>query len=304
MRKLYSVLLDEDELLSLFSAESDFAIGTGLSLGGVIGGDYITNKSNKRLLDSKITAKDEEKIRKALMDEAKKTGVKVKLSPEIDNSFYIRDNSKAKKIKETLDKLSPAEREKYLNQFDKTTREILKEAGRGETILLGGKTFEKADVLSHELGHSKYLGKGRSKNILAKAASKSTFISDLALTNPGLMGSAAWGVRSGYKNERKKQKGEKLSTWDKVKSSAVPAALVAPMLISEGAASIKGYKMMKKAGASEELLKQSRKRLGSMFGTYAGQASKPIILSEGGRFTGKSLAKIEKQIEDNETSDK
>lgn len=296
MKKLYSVLLNENELLSLFSAETDLSIGTGVAVGGLLGGDYINKKSWNRLLNTEITAKDEEKIRKALMDEAQKTGVKVIETPSINNSFYFPDSA-SKKIKKELDKKG----KKYFRDLNEADRKILNEIAKGETILLG-QNFDKADTLSHELGHSKYLGKGRSNNILAKAASRSTNLSKFATSDKGLIGSAVLGLGIGYKNEKKKQKGKKLNTWDKVEASAIPAALVAPLLISEGAASIKGYKMMKKAGASKELLKQSRKRLGSAFGTYAGQASKPILLSEGGKFIGKSVAKIEK--EDSETSDK
>ena len=42
--------------------------------------------------------------------------------------------------------------------------------------------------------------------------------------------------------------------------------------VAEGKASLNGLKNMKKLGASKELIKESRKRLGAAWGTYAGRS--------------------------------
>lgn len=50
---------------------------------------------------------------------------------------------------------------------------------------------------------------------------------------------------------------------------------------------------MKKLGASKELMKESRKRLGAAWGTYAGKtAVKSIALGEGSRYVGKGIGTI------------
>jgi hypothetical protein len=81
-----------------------------------------------------------------------------------------------------------------------------------------------------------------------------------------------------------------------LKSAAIGAAISAPLLITEGAASTKGLKMMKKAGASKQLMKAAKRDLGNAFGTYATMAAKPIASELGGHGLGVSYGIVrEKQ---------
>lgn len=175
---------------------------------------------------------------------------------------------------------------------------VLKHLGK-DRVVLGDGPLSEADVLSHELGHSKYTAKGRSKNIIAKGAHKLMVPAKIASTNLGSGLSAIHGFHSGRKQVQKKNKGEKVSLWDKSKSIILPAAATAPLLVAEGSASLKGLRMMKKAGASKELMKQARKRLGAAWGTYAGQAYKPVVSgavgNEAGKLYEKSVNKKDKK---------
>ena len=67
--------------------------------------------------------------------------------------------------------------------------------------------------------------------------------------------------------------------------------MVAPLLVAEGAASVKGYKLLKKAGASKEALKVTRKSLGNAHGTYASLAAAPVAVGEASRLVGKAVGK-------------
>jgi hypothetical protein len=131
-----------------------------------------------------------------------------------------------------------------------------------DAILLGG--FDKksilgsAPTLAHELGHAQYGKSGRSKNIIAKTAHKLYGVDPLVHSKIGNATMFANGLHSGIKSEKLRSEGKKESTWNKIKSVAIPAALVAPVLVAEGAASLKGLKMMKNVGASKELMRQEK----------------------------------------------
>lgn len=102
----------------------------------------------------------------------------------------------------------------------------------------------------------------------------------------------AHGFQAGMKKEENNREGKETGTWDKVRSVAVPAAIVAPVLVGEGKASLNGLKTMKKSGASKELMKQSKKRLGAAYGTYAGDASRAIFMGGSGELAGRGASKI------------
>lgn len=284
-------------------------------VGGVIGssklGDKITEKGADGLLYSKLTAKDKGAVKEALLKKAKKQGIKVIESEGMDNSVYtgsqigkgvrkavawgakkLRKHGKGNEAKQLIDGIS----EGVESQIG--DRKVFQSLGK-DRVILGHGNLADTDVLAHELGHAQYLKKGRSKSLIGKAAHKVMPVSSLSATKVGQAGVLVHGVRAGIKNERKKQEGKKVGKWDKVRSVAVPTALAAPLLIAEGKASLNGLKAMKKAGASKELLSQSRKRLGSAWSTYAGQASKSIAAGGGGELIGRGYAKMTKKKEDN-----
>jgi hypothetical protein len=128
-------------------------------------------------------------------------------------------------------------------------------------------------------------------------------ISGNAMGSVGQIGSFAHGLQAGYKKEKNKQEGKKTNKWDKIRSVAVPAALTAPLLIAEGKASLNGLKAMKKAGASKELMNQSRKKLGAAWSTYASDAVKMVGAGGAGDITGKGVAKLTKKDKDKKKGD-
>ena len=287
--------------------------------GVVLVGSKASKASNKyfnnKLKNGKIDAKDEKAISEALKKKAASQGIGVVDLPDFNNSAYVGGKSirKAKentKKKLGIDKLRKHGKhkqadaiEKYL---DKTTGGLYKHLGE-DKVVLGKGHLSKADALSHELGHAQYAVKGRSKNIIAKAAHSAYAPSKVLSTpntqggkginilksHPGAVISATNGFVSGIKAEKAKQRGEKESNWNKISAVAVPAAMAAPMLIAEAAASRKGLKMMKEAGASKELMKQSRRRLGAALGSYATMPGINVAAGVGGRLAGKGLMKLE-----------
>lgn len=149
--------------------------------------------------------------------------------------------------------------------------------------------------MAHELGHSQYRRKDGTGGAIGKIAHKANtrFLkkntSTISFVN---------GIHSGIKEEKAKQEGKKVSTWNKAKTIAVPVALSAPLLISEAAASKKGLEMLKKSGASKELMKDSKKLLGVNYGTYLAHAGKNVASGEVGRRIGKSWVKYKNKKTD------
>lgn len=294
LRKQFSKKSEaSDELKS--SRKKKLAVGAGIGV-GVLGLDKATSKISEKLVRSvgSNTATDNSAIKDKLLKEAKKQGTRVVTDEQLGSNASYTGGTLGRGVKKVTAKLvkfvkkqsGPEAADELVKKLK--SNPITKHLGKDDIIL--GKGISDADVLSHELGHSKYY-RGRSKNIIAKGAHVLTPVSSMAMSKLGSGLSALHGFKSGQKTVRNKRSGKKDSTWNKVKSVAVPAALVAPVLIAEGAASIKGYKMMKAAGASKELLKQSRGRLGKAFGTYALPASKPIIAGQLGREAGKTYEK-------------
>lgn len=296
---LYSVLMSEEEL-SLFSEDEEkknklkgaglVAGSVGLATGGNLLGNKVTEMSGKYLLDSKLTAKDKDAVKKKLIEKAKKQGIKVIDDPNFENAAYtgtksgkkLRNGiaSVTKKLRKTGNKDHAKRFIKGINEGSRAaygSEKVLKSLGK-DRILLGRGNLSEADVLSHELGHAQYMRSGRSKSIVGKAAHKLSTVSALSTNSVGQAASFAHGFQAGMKKEKNKQEGKKTNKWDQVRSVAVPAALAAPLLVAEGKASLNGLRRMKESGASKELMKQSKKRLASAWGTYAGQASKGVLL--------------------------
>ena len=167
-----------------------------------------------------------------------------------------------------------------------------------DRIILGKGRLSEADVLSHELGHTQFLEKGRSKDVIAKTAHRLNSVSKLGTTglNPQnyLMRPAVYGAHgyaSGLKAAKMESEGKKESFGHRIKAAGLPALVAAPMLIAEGAATGKGLKFLKQAGASKGAMKTARKSLGNAYGTYASLAAGNVVAGEGGRLVGKAVGK-------------
>lgn len=163
-----------------------------------------------------------------------------------------------------------------------------KEVGKSGDYIRTGNSGE---IFAHELGHSQYYKKGRAKGVegaIGRGMHKASVPGRVLGSNPlGMAASFANGYHSGKKSKKLEREGKKESAWNKHKSWAVPAAIMAPVVISEGMASRKGYKMLKQAGASKEYLKQSRKTLAKAGGSYAGAAAFNVGLGQLGRAAGR-----------------
>lgn len=157
-----------------------------------------------------------------------------------------------------------------------------------DVVLLGkGKSkFNQADVLAHELGHAEHYKK-RGGSVIGKIAHSGAVRFPGALSMYKLREASVLAGVNGYTLGRKvKDQDGKSTTTDKIRRIA-PAAIMAPVLISEAAASRQGLKMLKKAGASKQTMSKARKSLGSALGSYAGLAAVPVGINELGYQLGK-----------------
>lgn len=135
------------------------------------------------------------------------------------------------------------------------------------TVYTNGGTS--ASGLSHELGHAHYrtnkdagaVGKYSHKLYKALGSNKTP-------KRAGMAGIVS-GYMSGANAAKKEAKGEKESKLSRHSSWAVPVAMSTPMLVAEAAASYKGKKLLRNAGASKQLRRQATKDLTSAWGTYA-----------------------------------
>ena len=281
-------------------------IGVGVGIASSFGsvGNLISEEGNNYLRNSSLKAKDAKLIEEKLLDQAKKNGgPKIIKDLNFNNSAYTGGNS-GKMARNLIAGLRKKARATGNVRFEKAAEKleskirkkvggdtkVFKNLGK-DTVILGNNGG--VDALAHELGHSNYLRSGRSKSIVGKVAHKLMPISSSTTNKLGRVAIAANGFQSGLESAKLKAEGKKESTWNKVKAAAVPAALAAPILIAEGKASLNGLKNMKKLGASKELMKESRKRLGAAWGTYAGKtAVKSIALGEGSRYVGKGIGSM------------
>lgn len=310
---------DDAEKKSDKSEIAKTVAGAGIGAGAVYGFKKTVPINHKLANDLSSTGKiGSDKLRKELLKNAKKQGIRVVKDPEFGNSAYV-GTSGGKMVRNWAAKLKKVGRKLKNRQFiqsaediksglaEKVGRKGMENLGK-DVVILGGNSKEKGlgstAVLSHELGHAQYMKKGRSKNILVKGAHKLMPISAMALnTKPGVF--AAGGFINGVRSAKMKHEGKKESTWHKIGAAAVPAALVAPLLVAEGGASMKGLKLLKKAGADKAALKGARKQLGKAWGTYATAAARPILSGiagrEAGKLAGKAYYKIKDQEEDDNT---
>lgn len=140
-------------------------------------------------------------------------------------------------------------------------------------------------IIAHELGHAHYY-KNRDAGIIGKAAHKAKRIVPTRLLNMSAS------IASGVDKARREERGEEERKILKHSGWATPLVTYSPTLVSEAAASKKGLKLLKKAGASKELMKASKKNLGAAFGTYATAAA---IKSGIGLGTKEAAYRLEKK---------
>lgn len=234
--------------------------------------------------------KEAKVLYKKVAEEAKKQGVKIKDINNFDNAAYLGSPEAKlyrKFITRNLKKLPKEERAKKLKDVGSLSRNL------GKDVIGIDPGLKRYDILAHELGHAQYYGKGRSKSLLGKSAHRLYVASSNLTTYPVL--SLVNGFRSGVTSEKRRQKGEKDTTLNKASAVGVPLASSAPMLISEAKASLNGLSRLKRLGASKELLKHSRKTLGSAFSTYATMAGISAAAGYGARKFGQAYQRVREE---------
>ena len=267
------------------SNRKSLELGAGLGVGiGVSGINRIGKKIGQEILvkkgdEIKLPEEENSKLKSALKKQAKDQGTKIVEFPDLDNSSATEGGIAGRFFRKLLNTKSK-------DQYDP----IMEHIGT-DTIILGKGRNSDADTLAHELGHTQFAHRKRSKNFIAKAAHELSGLSKLGTSDKANVLYAASGFKNGLKSAKAKAEGKKEKAWDKIKSVAVPALVSAPLLITEASASGKGLKMLKKAGASKEFMKQAKKALGAAYGTYALRAGGSIASGYAGRLLGKAVGK-------------
>lgn len=245
-----------------------------------------------------LNNKESKMVKDKLINKVKKQGTKIVKDPSFDNSAFLGTktgkayrNATAAYAKHLRKKgLSNEKISRHIesigNFASSGNKNVWKNLGK-DTIVMG--SVDGTDVLSHELAHSKYMVKGRSKMGLGKLSHKAYEASSRSTLSPiGAIASSINGYKSGVKAQKLKSEGKKESSWNKHRAWIVPTAMAAPMLVAEAAASKKGLNLMKSNGANKELLKASKRRLGAAWGTYAGRSASNVSAGEFFRQVGKS----------------
>ena len=262
------------------------ALGVGLGIAVVtdVGRGIGQGALMKKADEIRLSEEENSKLKSALKKQAKDQGTKIVEFPDLDNSMATEGGIIGRSFHKLLNKYSKLKED--VKKSDPTIEHI-----GTDTIILGKGKNSDADVLAHELGHTQFTHRKRSKNFIAKAAHEISGLSELGISNKANVLYAASGFKNGLKSAKAKAEGKKEKTWDKIKSVAVPALVSAPLLITEASATGKGLKMLKKAGASKESMKQAKKALGAALGAYALQAGGSIASGYAGRLIGKAVGK-------------
>ena len=167
-------------------------------------------------------------------------------------------------------------------------------------IYIGQSLKNNPEILAHEMGHEHYYGEG--KKSLGGLLHKGQRFNSIAKIHSGLVG-----FHSGIKAAQAEAKGKKESLWNKTKSVIIPGIHIASSIGSEIAASAYGYKKLKEMGASEELLKDSRKSLRRALESHLADDLKILATGAIGRgagiLAGKAYYASKKKKADNKKKD-
>lgn len=255
---------------SLFSEEEDAVAAAALTSGGLLANDVAG-----KIVDGqrKSVRGESEKISRKLIKEAQDQGTSVYRTASAEGSYYLNPDAV-----------------KYLRK-----KGIKVPAGKsGDYIATDPR---RADIVAHELGHSKHYA-GRSGSVIGKVAHKINKPSKSVFMNPrskwfpaGMAASYANGYDSGVRSAKAEKEGKKESAINKIRTPALSVGATSPVLISEFEASRQGLKAMKRAGASSKLLNDAKLRLAAAGGTYAAATGLNAGVGYFGRYQGKKSVK-------------
>ncbi len=286
-------------------SRKNFSLNKEAVAGGLLlaGGALIHKRSKKKLdkiFDSEISKEQKDhydKIKKEIQDRGVTVIDDIPFS-SVKNAAYASKDKKSeeiikrdrkkieKQIKDYEERINkdyekdPQKKEKALNDLN-VLKSCLKIGGKGGYIV--DKDLHRGDIMSHERGHEYYLdGEGRKKigGILHRA-DKSPIL-NMGIVDKSL--AFASGINSSLDPENE-------SAISKYGYLALPGLRAVSKVGSEAAASIRGYKQLKKSGASKETLKESKKALKNALGTYIGNSMIDLGSSLAMRAWGKNIGK-------------
>lgn len=261
-------------------------------------------------LFNKISLEDEEKKTKVSDKEMLKAagvGALAAGSTLLGSKYWNASLNKAYKLK---DEKLPSGSDATIDDLRRIGRAMYKEVGvkniidsdnssyyspESDIVVLGpaGNNSAHLGTLSHELGHASSV-KGNSVSnkvgrILHKGRLGMLNIGDGLLDNAALLNS----VRSGIHSARQERKGKKEGLLSKHSTWILPTLKHGIILGSEYDATRNGLKLLKKHGASDELIKRTAQANGitGALGTYAGRALKDISANVLARQGSKILTK-------------
>lgn len=240
-----------------------------------------------------------EEVKRKLIENARKKGITF-VENEAGNSAYLGMPA-GKLYRKVLGKYVTSAKtgEKRKARYEKAdrivrklTRDVagLSSIGKNRVSLGDFGTLSDVDVLAHELGHAEHVIKKGSGGKVGKVAHRmaGNYAAAPKYASMGL------GAVSGYINEKNRQKGKnkKINKFNRYSDYVVPAAMTAGLLVSEAAASKKGLKLMKEAGANKEVMDLGKKRLRSAWNTYVTPATKGAAYYVGGSLVGSGAARL------------
>lgn len=148
-------------------------------------------------------------------------------------------------------------------------------------------------TLSHELGHASSLKGNSVSNKVGRALHKG--YSNIIIPGENLIDGVSLlnSMRSGIHSARQERKGKKEGLLSKHSTWLLPALKNGIRIGAEYDATRNGLKLLKKHGASDELIKETRKMngLNGALGSYAGAAIKDVAKNILTRQGSKLLAK-------------
>ena len=286
-------------------SNKDLKIGAGALVAGDVANRILHGRNMRKMNENSekvVKLAENSELAKKMIEEAKKQGTKAGTPSGIVRESILEEAKKRLGKDYTpsfLDELAISQ------EAEKGGREIRKHMGGSpaayfeglDTIVTEAEPGKSsAATIAHELGHA--------KNIKQTGGSKLGRLAHKIKSTPttqqlGALGSLGVGFASGYKAEKKKEKGEKVSTLNKLTPAIAAAALAAPALVREGAATRQGIKDLKKLGASDEYIKATKKELGRAFGTYVhGIGGSYAVSGYTGRLAGRGVRRLQHKREE------
>lgn len=279
---------ENDEL----SPEDLMLAGVGTYSGGRGISKHLHKKSSDYVSRTRNNSSNAETVRNRVIKEAKGRGIQFYDIPSGSSAYA--GAPPARRAKKKLDKYASPEVKREVAKHP-----VAKHVGKDAVLInKNAGTMRDVDVIAHEVGHAYNSVKGRPSTVVGRASHVIDPISKLTVgpsTKKGRNRSDAamflHGVVQGVKKENNKKDGKKDSKWTKYGSVALPLTLAAPALISEGAASRRAMKLLKKHGADKATKRLARKRLGAAWGTYGFKYARPVIAGGSGELVGRGIGK-------------